>query len=93
MANTNLYAHLSAQGEPAIGQATAHKLPGAHPLAIPTVAGLFLLAHVLGIILFPRRADVISISFQVTAPLLAALACFCEGGKAMRKGGALWLWP
>ncbi|WP_343610995.1 diguanylate cyclase [Novosphingobium sp.] len=86
MANTNLYAHLSAQGEPAIGQATAHKLPGAHPLAIPTVAGLFLLAHVLGIILFPRRADVISISFQVTAPLLAALACFLRRREGYAQG-------
>jgi hypothetical protein len=91
MANTNLYTHLAARDEPAIGQPASRKLHEAHPLAIPTIAGLFLLTHVLGIVLFPRRADVISISFQVSAPFWPRWPASCEGGKAMLKAGALWL--
>lgn len=86
MANTNLYAHRSAEDEHPIDQAASGKRPKPHPLAIPAIACLYLLAHVLGIGLFPRGAGIISIGLQVLAPLLAALTCFLRRRQGYAQG-------
>jgi len=90
MVNTNLNAHLPARNASLLGQTASGGLPGVPPLALMTIACLFLIVHFLGITLLPRRADIISICFQVLVPLLAALACWRHRREGFAQGwGAL----
>jgi hypothetical protein len=86
MANIHTNAQLPAKHAPLAAQAASGQLPDARPLVIAVIAGLYLLAHFLGIILFPRHADVISISLQVIAPLLTALVCLRRRREGFGQG-------
>lgn len=65
------------------GVGEAHR---AQSLVTSGMIGLFLVVHLLGMTLFPRHAGIISLGFQVLAPLLAALACFIRSRDGYPQG-------